>query len=306
MRVIFFGTAAFAVPSLERLISQGHEVALCVTQPDRPRGRGLKPGPSPVKEAAVRLGVPLTQPERLGALVDERVSPEIGVAAAYGNLIPRVWLRWPPHGVVGVHPSLLPAYRGAAPVVWALLRGETRTGVSVYRLNERLDAGEVLMQRVVRIEPEEDAGALTTRLSHLGADALAEGLEAIAHGRATFTPQDESRASLAPKLTKAQRQVDWHAPAETIVRTIRAMNPSPGACVPWQGSILKLCWAVASPAQGNGGAPPGTVIRLEPDAIVVATGEGALAVTALQPAGRKRMTASAFLAGHPLRVGDQF
>jgi methionyl-tRNA formyltransferase len=315
MRIVFFGTAAFAVPSLETLVRHGHEVALCVTQPDRPRGRGLKLGPSPVKEAALRFGISLAQPERLASGIGEEVAADVGVVAAYGMLIPRAVLSRPAHGLLGVHPSLLPAYRGAAPVAWAILRGETQTGVSVYRLNERLDAGDVLIQRAVGIEPEEDAGTLTNRLSCLGAEALAEGLDALGQGRATFTPQDESRASLAPKLTKAQRALDWRSPADMLARTIRAMNPSPGAFIPWQGTPLKLCSAAAVPAclpeagagrpgERNGGTPPGTVMRLEPEAIVVATGEGVLAVTALQPAGRKRMTARAFLAGHPLHVGE--
>ena len=212
MNVAFFGTSAFAVPSLEQLAAR-QQVTLCVTQPDKPQGRGLKPEPSPVKVAAQRLSVPLRQLTRLDRAVVEESGAALGVVVAYGTLIPREVLAAPRHGMLGVHPSLLPKYRGAAPVAWAILNGETMTGVTIFRLNERLDAGEILIQELVRIEPDEDAHTLTERLAHLGADALVRAVDMIAAGQAAFRPQDDAAATMAPKLTKGSRQQWWAAAA---------------------------------------------------------------------------------------------
>ena len=290
------------MPSLERLAAR-QQVTLCVTQPDKPQGRGLKLEPSPVKVAARRLGVPLRQLERLDRAVVEESGVELGVAVAYGMLIPREVLAAPRHGLLGVHPSLLPKYRGAAPVAWAILNGETMTGVTVFRLNERLDAGEILVQETVRIEPEEDAQALAERLAHLGADALMRAVDMIDTGRVAFRPQDDTAAIMAPKLTKAQGRVEWAAPAETLARLIRALVPWPGATTEWHGQSVKL-WAASATA--GPAAAPGTVVSVGPEAIVVATGQGLLAIRALQPAGRRRMAVQEFLAGHHVNVGDRF
>ena len=257
MRVIFFGTSAFAVPSLEGLLAQGHAVVSCITQPDRRSGRGLVPEPSPVKQAAVRLRLPLLQPQRPQRDLVVGAGAEIGVVAAYGELLSADLLALPTHGMVGVHPSLLPAYRGAAPVAWAILNGERQTGVTIFRLNERLDAGEILTQRRTPIELVEDAQRLTDRLARLGAEALIEGLKAIAVGTARWTPQEEARASAAPKLTKADGVIRWDEPAEAIVRRIRAMVPWPGAVTTQQGTSLKL-WRASVTADTPGSAP-GTV-----------------------------------------------
>lgn len=307
MRVIFFGTGAFAVPSLEQLAARGHAIVACVTQPDRPQGRGLTPQPSPVKHAAMRLRLAVAQPERLQRAPFERLAPALGVAADYGQLIRRDVLALPPHGVLGVHPSLLPKYRGAAPVQWALLNGETTTGVTVYRLDERMDAGEILCQRAVAIEPSEDAAALTQRLARVGAEELLRAIELIASGRATFTPQEESCASLAPKLTKAQGRIDWRASAEAIGRLVRAMAPWPGAVTTWQGRMLKL-WAVSVTGAGeaDGDVEPGTVVHVSDEVMRIATSCGTVAVTALQLAGGRRMPIRDFLIGHPVRVGEKF
>lgn len=306
MRVIFFGTSEFAVPTLEQLVSSGQTVAMCVTQPDRPQGRGLSAVPSPIKRAALRFGVPLAQPERVQATPFHTLQPEVGVVVAYGQLIRRDLLELPRHGMLGVHPSLLPRYRGAAPVAWAILSGEPTTGVTIFRLSEALDAGDVLSRREAPIEPGEDAQALTTRLAHIGAQELVRGLEALASGRATFEPQNPAHASLAPKLTKAQGRIDWSQPAEAIERLVRATIPWPGASTEWQGAVLKV-WSVAvgAGATGRAGAP-GTVVEVSSEAVSVATGRGLLEVKEVQPAGRRRMRMKEFLAGHPLRVGDRF
>src|SRR3989338_294818 len=308
MRVIFFGTAEFAVPSWEQWANakSGQTVVMCVTQPDRPRGRGLTVEPSPVKRAAERLGLPLMQPERLAAAVFQALAPEVGVVAAYGQLIPRELLALPTHGMLGVHPSLLPKYRGAAPVAWAILNGESTTGVTIFKLNERLDAGAMLFQQSVPIEAGEDADTLTNRLARHGADALLRTLEMMASGQARDQAQDESRASLAPKFTKAQGEIDWRQPAEFIDRLVRATIPGPGAATAGRGGSLKIWSARVGEPGPNASAAPGTVLEATADALAVATGRGALLIRELQPAGRRRMSVREFLAGHPIKAGERF
>jgi methionyl-tRNA formyltransferase len=306
MRVLFFGTSEFAVPSLDALAARRHDVVLCVTQPDRRQGRGLSQAPSPVKRRALELGLPLIQPERVRADAVASARPEVGVALAYGQLIPRDVLEGPPHGVLGVHPSLLPKYRGAAPVAWAILKGERETGMTIFRLNERLDAGDVVWQRAVAIEPGETAEALTRRLSHLGAEGLIQALEGIASGTAKFIPQDEARASLAPKLTKAQGIIDWRAPADQIERHIRAVVPWPGATTAWRGTPVKVWTAAVSRGAGAAAAAePGTVVSVGSEALTVAAGQGSLDLLELQLPGCRRMTTAEFLAGHPVHIGER-
>ena len=306
MRAIFFGTSEFAVPSLEQLASR-HPVVMCVTQPDRPQGRGLMREPSPVKRAAIQLGLPLAQPQRLEAGAFTALHPEVGVVIAYGKLITADLLRVPAHGMVGVHPSLLPAYRGAAPIAHALLNGETRTGVTVFRLNEALDAGPIFSQRLVDIAPDEDAEALGHRLARIGAEQLVEAVDALESGRAAPAPQDDARASFAPKLSKSQGRIDWRQPAVGIARLVRATIPWPGASTEWQGTVLKIWQASASDAAPRGSkARPGTVVQVDAKAISVAAGDGVVVIHELQPAGRRRMRVSEFLAGHPMREGERF
>ena len=306
MRVIFFGTSSFAVPTLERLVKDGHAIVLCVTRPDRRQGRGLALEPSPVKAAALRLGVPLDQPERLRADSFAPLHPDVGVTAAFGALLRQDVLDVPTHGVFGVHPSLLPAYRGAAPVAWAILNGETTTGVTIYRLNEALDAGDVLSRQHAAIEPDEDAEALTKRLAAIGAKQLVAGLEALAAGRATFERQDDSQATVAPKLTKGQGRIDWQTSAETIVRVIRATAPWPGATTQWQGSPLKIWSASVASDRAPATTMPGTIIHVSAEGVAVATGTSTVLIREIQPAGRRRMSVKEFIAGHPVHVGEHF
>ena len=304
MRVIFFGTSAFAVPSLDALVQHRHQVVMCVTQPDRPQGRGLASEPSPVKRAAQRLTLPLSQPQRPTAELVAGVQPDLGVVIAYGQLIRPPLLALPAHGMIGVHPSLLPRYRGAAPVAWAILGGETMTGVSIFRLSERLDAGEVILQQREAIDPHEDAERLTERLSRVGAQLLVQACEQIAAGTAHAAPQDEAAASVAPKLTKAQGLIDWNQPATAIERQIRALAPWPGAAAQWEHQLLKIWKADARPEATD--APPGTVVHADPEGLVVATGQGTLMLTDVQPAGKRRMSVREFLAGHHVRIGARF
>ena len=308
MRIIFFGTAEFAVPSLEALAgaASGQTVVMCVTQPDRPQGRGLGVESSPVKQAAARLGLPLMQPARLASSLFASLQSEVGVVAAYGQLIPRELLTLPAQGMLGVHPSLLPKYRGAAPVAWAILNGETATGVTIFRLNERLDAGAMLFQQTVPIQADEDAQALTNRLARLGAEALLQTLTLMASGQARDQAQDESRASLAPKFTKAQGEIDWRKPAEFIDRLVRSTMPWPGASTTWRGHALKIVSVGVGGPQANQTAAPGTAIDVSADALAVATGEGTLLIREVQPAGKRRMSAREFLAGHRIEKGERF
>ena len=302
-----FGTSAFAVPSLERLAASEHQIVLCVTQPDRPQGRGLKGAPSPIKQAAQRLHLPMIQPPRPTAAVCDGLDADVGVVASYGTLISRDLLQRFRCGLLGIHPSLLPKYRGAAPVAWALLNGEARTGVTIFQLDERLDAGPVLARCEVTIGPEEDAERLTDRLAHLGAEELLRVLTALEVGDASATPQDDAQASLAPKLTKAHGRIDWRKSAEEIHRLVRATVPWPSAHTQWRGQPLKM-WAASVT---HGAAPrtpshePGTVVQVTAQAILVATGSGVLAVRDVQPAGRRRMSAEAFIAGYHLKAGDR-
>jgi methionyl-tRNA formyltransferase len=304
MRVIFFGTSDFAVPSLQRLAGSRHEVVLCVTQPDRPQGRGLRRQPSPVKQAAEALNLPLAQPEHLDATICEGRAAAVGALAAYGQMVGPDVLGSFPHGMVGVHPSLLPKYRGAAPVCWAILNGETRTGVSIFKMNERLDAGDILLQESVDILPREDAAALTGRLAVHGADMLLRALDGLAEADIQPRPQDDAEATYAPKLTKAQGAIDWTQPADVIERLVRAMTPWPGATTSWKGEAVKILRAVPRIGEIPAGAAPGSVITVESDRLVITAGRGAVEILDVQPAGRRRQSARQFLAGHRLKPGD--
>ena len=306
MRVIFFGTGAFAAPSLEHLVEARHQVLACVTQPDRPRGRGLRVEASEVKTAATRLGLKVLQPERLDADVLASLAPDVGVVIDYGRILQRELLQMPTHGMLGVHPSLLPKYRGASPVAWAILEGQRKTGVTVFRLNERMDAGDILRQRKASFADGDTVETLTNRLAQLGAEELVRGLEDLAAGRASFAPQDETQASVTRKFTKDDGVIDWTQPAERLDRIIRAMGSWPGASTFWQGQSLKIMDAGVGSAVGQRAAAPGTIVRVSPEGIDVATGAGTLLIREVQPAGRRRMSVREFLAGRAVQAGERF
>ena len=306
MRVIFFGTSAFAVPSLRQLAASRHHVVLCVTQPDRPQGRGLSPQPSPVKQAALELGLSVLQPDRLQTEPLAELGAEVGVVAAYGQLIRKDVLEVPTHGMIGVHPSMLPRSRGAAPIAWALLNGERTTGVTIFSLSEQLDAGEVLCQQAVAIEAEEDAETLTNRLATLGAELLVRTLDLMVKGTVQGTPQDETQASFAPKLTKAQGRIDWTQPAVVIERLVRATTPWPGATTEWRGKPLRVWRASVVASSRSASSAPGTVANVSTETVSVVTGDGLLELREVQPAGRRRMSIKDFLAGHPVTEGQRF
>ncbi|MGE0555111.1 MAG: methionyl-tRNA formyltransferase [Gemmatimonadales bacterium] len=304
MRLVFFGTPAFAVPSLDALVADGHQIALVVTQPDRPRGRSRSTLlPPPVKERARALGIPVVQPERprgdefLDAL--RAAEAELGVVVAYGHILKPEILAVPRLGMINVHASLLPKLRGAAPINWAILEGEAETGVSIMQMEAGLDSGPVLRRVATPIGPDETAGALTERLARLGAEALGGVVADLAAGRASPEPQDHARASFAPKVDRTVARIDWTEPAGRAANRIRAFDPAPGAWTGLADTDLK-CFAPRVLDEADGA--PGTVIEAGPR-LVVATGRGALQIGEVQPAGRARMTAEAWLRGRPISVG---
>ncbi|MDR7601309.1 MAG: methionyl-tRNA formyltransferase [Armatimonadota bacterium] len=303
MRVLFFGTPEFALPSLEAL-HRAHRVVAAVTQPDRPAGRGQKRTPPPVAIRARELGLHVLQPERLQDVREEleRLRPEVGVVVAYGKLIPRWLLDLPPHGFLNVHPSLLPRYRGASPIPYAVRNGDPETGVTVIRLTEELDAGPILAQQRVPVDPRDTAGTLEARLARVAADLLVQTLEALERGDIHPQPQDESAATYCGKLTKEDGRIRWEDPAVSIERHIRAMDPWPGAFTARGGQLLKIWRARVVPGLGSG--RPGEIVRITREGFVVATGEGALEVLELQPPGGRRMPAAAYVRGHRVRAGE--
>lgn len=305
MRVIFMGTPAFAVPSLEALVRNGYPVALVVTQPDKPKGRHGRVTPPPVKEAAVARGIPVLQPVHLKnpAFLEElrRRDPEVIVVVAYGKILPPDILALPKYGCVNVHASLLPKYRGAAPVQWALMNGERETGITTILMDEGLDTGDILLQRPLTVGEDESFGSVYGRLAHLGAEVLLETLKLLETGGLPRRPQDHRQASFAPPLTPADEIICWNRPAQAISNQVRALDPSPGARTFWEGRILKV-WR-AKPVGGSFAGVPGEVLETGPEGILVQAGEGAVLIQELQLAGGRRLPAVAFLSGRRLSKG---
>lgn len=297
MRIVFLGTAELAVPCLHAI----HEnVVGVVTQPDRPAGRHLQPTSPPVKIAAQSLHLPVAQPEKIrdpNALETIRAwRPELVVVVAYGQLLPPELLTLPPRGCINVHASLLPRWRGAAPIQYAIWHGDTETGVTTMYLNERMDAGDIILQRATPILPDDTSASLHDRLARLGAELLQETVGRIEAGTAPRTPQDESRATYARKITKEQGRVDWTRPAAELERQMRAFDPWPGVFTQWGELGLKL-WRAR--VRAGRSAPPGI---LQPD-LTIATGDGSLELVEVQPASGRRMRFADFYRGHPLPPG---
>ncbi len=302
-RVIFFGTPHFAVPSLQALVESGETVAAVVTQPDKPRGRGQRLSPSPIKTLAAQRGLRVLQPTRLkDPLFLEQLAelkPELFVVAAYGRLLPPELLALPLVGCLNVHASLLPRYRGAAPVNWALMNGDQETGVTIMWMVEELDAGPIFLQERVPINPEDNAGSLATRLAATGARLLLEALGRLRRGEVVKLPQPEEGLSFAPPLTPEMRQVDFSRPAGEVAGRIRGLDPVPGAFTWWRKARLKLFGARVAKESGPP-VPPGTVLGLTPAGLEIACGRGSVAVRELQLAGHKRLAAEEFWRGRPL------
>jgi methionyl-tRNA formyltransferase len=304
LRIVYFGTPEFAVPTLERLIASRHPVVAVVSQPDRPKGRGRQVAPTPAKRIAEAHGISVLQPVRLKdeAFMDalRACTPDLGVVAAYGRILPDALLELPRLGMINVHASILPAYRGAAPIQHAVMAGETQTGVTIMRVASELDAGPMFDVARVPIGEEDTSADVERRLAVLGAARLAHVVEQMAAGTAVETPQDHGRATYAPKITREDSPVDWSRPARAIRDQVRGLQPWPMAATRIGGVRCLLHRASIEPAVS---APPGTVVAAERHGIVVAAGEGAVRILALQPEGRRMMSAGDFLAGRRLEPG---
>ena len=308
MRIIFMGTAPFACPTLRTLLASPHQVVAVVTQPDRPRGRGQHAAVSAVKALALEHHLTILQPASLrpAAALEALAAlrPDIIVVVAYGNLLPPAVLALPPYGCINLHASLLPKYRGAAPVHWALIHGDTVTGYTIMQMDEHLDTGPMLWREECAITPEDDALRLGVRLAEAGAQGMLEVLAALARGTLTAQPQPEAGASYAPKLTRELGRLNWHQPAVTLHNLVRGLVPWPGATTAWRGTAVKI-WRTrvqATPAE----SPPGTITAVLPEGLCVACEAEQLLVQELQPANRRRMSAREFVQGYRVQPGDSF
>lgn len=308
MRLLFLGTPEYAAPSLRRLAAE-HEVVAVVSQPDRPAGRRGRPQPPAAAALARELGLRLFQPERPGrrefAAELAALRPELAVVVAYGHILRPRFIALAPAGTLNAHGSLLPAFRGAAPVQRAILAGATETGVTVQRLVREVDAGDVLLQERTPIGPEETAGELSARLAELSAECLSRAVRLVESGGAAFRPQDAAAVSFAPKLSKAEGRADWSRPAPWLARAARAFNPWPTlhAKLPG-GRLLRILAARAEPAPAGVSPAPGQVLAASSEGLLVAAGDGALRLVTVQPEGKRPMPAADFLRGHRLRPGE--
>lgn len=308
MRLVFMGTPDFASASLEALLRSDDSIVGVVTQPDRPKGRGQTLTPSPVKLLAEREKIPLLQPlkmkgpEFLQALAEWK--PDLIAVAAFGRILPPAILSLPPLGCINVHGSLLPKYRGAGPIQWAIINGETETGITTMLMDEGMDTGAMLLQEAIPIAQDDTAGSLSPRLAELGGRLLVETIVRLKAGTLMPRPQDASQATMAPLLKKEDGVIDWALPAAVLANRVRGLSPWPGAYVTMAGGNRWTIWrALALP--GPVTELPGIVVAVTTKAIHVATGEGVLAVTELQPANSRRMAVSQYLAGHSVAVGER-
>jgi len=307
-RIVFFGSPDFALPSLEALAADGESPIAVVTQPDRPAGRGRRPSKPPVKIWAEARGIPVLQPERVRrksfreALAE--LQPEIGVVVAFGQIIPRSMLELPPLGFINVHASLLPKYRGAAPIQWAVINGEQVSGVTIQRMVAELDAGDVLLQAEIAIGPDETAGELHDRLARLGAELLPQAVAGLRAGTLAAEPQAESAVTLARLLAKEDGRIDWGRDARSVHDHIRGMSPWPGAFSSWQGKRLSVHRARLVQAEGSAGEP-GAVVGITDEGLHMACGKGSVALCELQLEGRRRLQCREFVAGCRVAPGDR-
>jgi methionyl-tRNA formyltransferase len=306
LKVVFMGTPEFAVPSLEKLVEEGYEIPLVITQPDKPAGRGKKLKPPPVKLLAVEKGIPVVQPESLKGNEElkkrlEELELDLIVVVAYGKILPPWILEIPKFGVLNVHASLLPKYRGASPIQSALLNGESETGVTVMKISEKLDAGDILTQRKVKIEETDNAQTLHDKLSKAGAELLTETIPLYVSGKIKPTPQNEEEATYCFKITKEMGKIDWKRPAREIFNKVRAFTPWPSAYTFFRGKRVQILKVSLINREGE----PGEVLEVK-DNLIVGAGEGALKIELLKPEGKREMTGADFVRGYRVKVGDKF
>lgn len=322
MRIVFMGTPEFAVPSLRLLSESGYEIAAVVTQPDRPKGRKKTLTPPPVKEAALSLGLPVLQPERMrsaeAVVAIRELAPELIVTAAYGQILPKAVLDIPRLGCINVHGSLLPKYRGGAPIQRSIINGEAKTGVTIMYMAEGLDTGDMISVIELPIGDEDTSGTMFEKLSLAGAKLLGETLPSIIDGTAKSVAQNDEEATYAPNLTREDERMDWNKSARELFNQVRGLSPMAGAFTYLGGEVFKVRSCVvagsrtasasggAGAAGHGGGAAPGTVIEAGSDGIVVQTGDGKLLLTEIQPAGKRAMSAAEWLKGARLEAGTLF
>lgn len=299
MRVVFMGTPDFSVPALERIATE-HEVVAVVTQKDKPKGRGMSVSYTPVKESALKLNIPIYQPDKVKeeSFVDElrKLNPDVIVVIAFGQILSNDILTLPKYGCINVHASLLPKYRGAAPIQWAVIDGEEKSGVCTMKMDEGLDTGDIIDVDEITLDPKETGGSLFDKLAKLGGELILKTLQNLEFGKATFIKQDDSKSTYAKKMTKELGHIDFTKDAESIERLIRGLNPWPSAFTYLDGKVMKIWDADVVDA----GGVPGTVISEDKDLFVIATGSKALKVNELQLEGKKRMKASDFLNGRSI------
>mgnify|MGYP001367555957 FL=1 len=309
-KIVFMGTPDFSVPILRMLHEEGYEILAVVTQPDRPVGRKRVLTPPPVKEEALRLGLKVLQPEKLKGSEELkeilRLNPDLIVTAAFGQILPKELLDAPRLGCINVHASLLPKYRGGAPIHQAIMDGEEKTGVTIMYMAEKLDAGDIISQREIPIEGTDHTGILFEKLSLLGRDLLKDTLPSIIAGTNARIPQDESKATFAHNISREQERIDWSKSAREIYNQVRGLHPWPVAYTTYKGENVKIWWAKIGDSNLKG--QPGEVVKIAKDYFEIATGEGTLAILELQPAGKKRMSAEDFLrgVGSKLQIGEVF
>lgn len=306
MKVIFAGTPEFAAQALAALIEAGHQIPLVLTQPDRPAGRGMKLTASPVKALALKHDLRVEQPLTLKDATAQQVVADVGadvmVVAAYGLILPQAVLTMPRLGCLNIHASLLPRWRGAAPIQRALLAGDRETGITIMQMDVGLDTGDMLLEEILPIAADDTAQTLHDKLAALGARAIVAALDRLQQGTLSPRPQDSALATYAAKLTKEEGKIDWKLSAEQLSRSVRAYNPFPVAQAEFKGEVWRI-WQ-AKPGAGQG--EPGEILRADKEGILVACGSGALLLTEIQKAGGKRMPAANFLAGNPVLVGERF
>ncbi len=307
-KILFMGTPEFAVPSLEALVEAGYNVVGAVTQPDRPKGRGRKLIPPPVKTRALELGIAVYQPERVRARsfleIFLDIAPEMVVLVAFGQILPLEIIEAPRFGCINVHPSLLPRYRGAAPINWSIINGDRETGVTIMLMDEGVDSGDILLQQAVPIDPDEIFDDLHGRLSILGADLLVSAVKDRIDGISERKVQDHSMVSLAPRLERGVGYINWKDDPDKIVNLIRGLSSSPGAYSFFRDKKLKILYAVAGKERASGEKEPGKMGRLMEAGLQVATQDGHVYLKEVQLEGKKRMMIEEFLRGHPLAPDD--
>ncbi len=308
MKIIFFGTPDFAVYFLKALLNnKSHEVLAVVTKPDKPKGRGKKLLTSPVKEEALAANLPILQPTKAREAVDQLAafSADLFIVVAYGQILPQRVLSLPKHGCINVHGSLLPQYRGAAPIQWSIINGDEKTGVSIMYMDKGMDTGDIILTKEIILNERETYGSLHDKMALVGVDALNEALELVSDGRAIRTKQDNELATCAPMITKETERIDWSKSSVEIDRLVRGLNPSPGAHTTFDGQVMKL-WDVY-PADFHKQGSPGEIIgEVKSQGLAVSTGDGVIIIAELQPQGGKRMKAVDYLRGHKMEAGSFF